>query len=214
MTDIELVELEVQAQGTTDAFPADVVLALVHEAQAREALLRFARASENTGGLRAAARAVLATEMGHEWEGVGGPEEHAIRALRRALAAIPANPGPCAYCGTRPATHMAMAGAKLERPACNECDRPRANYALAAPANRETAMERWYLADGSTVMLPAEEVERARRAAAVVLVAAEQAWIRRDSDTMFRLGRALTMYAVVAPQPASKPFPSGDDHGA
>ena len=53
------------------------------------------------------------------------------------------------------------------------------------------ALAPWYEADGSTVMLPAAEVERRRKAAAKVLHAAEQAWVHRDPVTMIALGDAL-----------------------
>lgn len=81
---------------------------------------------------------------------------------------------------------------------CADCEKKDAEIrALRASVSGTSDLVPWYEADGSTVMLPAAEVEQRRRTAARVLNAARAAWIRRDDDSMIWLGRMLLAAAAV-----------------
>ena len=73
----------------------------------------------------------------------------------------------------------------------------------AAPPEAGTPLAPWYEADGSTVMLPAEEVERRRRLAAKVIDAAREMLDAPGSPFGLRMKLAGALDDLDAASPAS-----------
>jgi multidrug efflux pump subunit AcrA (membrane-fusion protein) len=102
-----------------------------------------------------------------------------------------------------------------KHPGCEgePCREAAIKRALASSGETTTALAPWYEADGSTVMLPAEEVERRRKAAAVVLARACEVWRAENEAAFWTAERAMgaALEALYPPAPRETATDRGSD---